>query len=50
VADIPYTLNGKRVEGAAKAVVSGLEVKNKDSLANPASLSAFAALQREAAL
>ncbi len=50
VSDIPYTLNGKRVEGAAKAVVSGLEVKNRNSLANPASLLAFATLQSKVAL
>ena len=50
VAAIPYTLNGKRVEGAAKATAMGQEVKNKDSLANPESLPVFATLVDEVAL
>jgi acetoacetyl-CoA synthetase len=47
---IPYTLNGKRVEGAARAVMLGEAVKNRDSLANPESLEIFGRLTRETAL
>jgi acetoacetyl-CoA synthetase len=32
VADIPYTINGKKVELAVKQVIQNIEVKNKDSL------------------
>lgn len=49
VADIPYTLNGKRVEGAIRAVVAGQAVKNKSSLTNPGCLTEFAQLDRSAA-
>jgi acetoacetyl-CoA synthetase len=35
VPDVPYTINGKKVEVAIKKIVHGLEVKNKDALANP---------------
>lgn len=41
---IPYTINGKRVEGAARAVVSGTEVRNRASLANAECLDEFANL------
>ena len=50
VATVPYTINGKRVEGAARSVVTGLAVKNLGSLANPECLAIFAALKREDAL
>ena len=50
VTDIPYTLNGKRVEGAARAMAAGAEVKNKSSLANPESLGLYAILKSEVAL
>jgi acetoacetyl-CoA synthetase len=40
-ADIPYTLNGKKVEIAVKKIIHGQEVKNKDALANPDSLDNF---------
>jgi acetoacetyl-CoA synthetase len=40
-ADIPYTLNGKKVEVAVKKIIHGQEVKNKDALANPDSLDNF---------
>jgi acetoacetyl-CoA synthetase len=46
---IPYTLNGKRVEGAARATMAGEVVKNRDSLSNPESLAIFARLTRETA-
>ncbi|MBA2175395.1 acetoacetate--CoA ligase [Halobacillus locisalis] len=38
---IPHTINGKKVEGAAKTAALGKEVKNEASLRNPASLQAF---------
>lgn len=41
---IPYTLNGKRVEGAARARATGRPVKNLGSLANPDCLEDFAQL------
>jgi len=41
---IPYTINGKRVEGAAKATVAGLPVKNLGSLSNPECLAEYAVL------
>jgi acetoacetyl-CoA synthetase len=44
VSDVPYTLNGKKVEGAAKAAASGLPVKNLGSLANPGCLAEYAGL------
>ena len=46
VSTIPYTLNGKRVEGAVRAVVAGGSVPNIGSLANPESLDEFHALER----
>jgi acetoacetyl-CoA synthetase len=49
VSAIPYTLNGKRVEGAARTVVAGGVVKNIGSLANPESLDEFRTLERGAA-
>ena len=33
--DVPYTLNGKKVEIAVKKAIQGEEIKNKDALANP---------------
>ncbi|MBG00644.1 MAG: acetoacetate--CoA ligase [Acidimicrobiaceae bacterium] len=39
--DIPYTINGKKVELAVKQVIQNIEVKNKDVLANPDVLDAF---------
>ncbi|MBI5522716.1 MAG: acetoacetate--CoA ligase [Desulfarculus sp.] len=44
VADIPYTISGKKVELAVRNVVHGKPVLNKDALANPASLDLFADL------
>lgn len=46
VAAVPYTLNGKRVEGAARTVIEGGVVKNLGSLANPESLEEYRALDR----
>jgi acetoacetyl-CoA synthetase len=36
--DIPYTINGKKVEIAVKKIISGKDVSNRDALANPQSL------------
>jgi acetoacetyl-CoA synthetase len=38
VPDIPYTINGKKVEVAVKKIINGHEIKNRDALANPESL------------
>jgi acetoacetyl-CoA synthetase len=45
VADIPYTLNMKKVEVAVRKVIHGQDVKNKDALRNPECLDAFAAIR-----
>jgi len=45
VSAVPYTLNGKRVEGAVRSAVAGKPVKNLGSLANPACLEEYAALR-----
>jgi acetoacetyl-CoA synthetase len=44
VADIPYTISGKKVELAVRNVVHGKPVLNKDALANPQSLDLYAGL------
>lgn len=36
--DIPYTINGKKVEIAVKKIIHGKDVQNRDALANPESL------------
>jgi len=36
--DIPYTINGKKVEIAVKKIIGGKTVGNRDALANPESL------------
>ncbi|MEA1967581.1 MAG: acetoacetate--CoA ligase [Thermodesulfobacteriota bacterium] len=41
IADIPYTLNMKKVELAVKKVIHGQEVKNKDALKNPEALDLY---------
>ena len=50
VGDIPLTINGKRVESAARTAVAGGVVKNLGSLQNPACLDDYRALKREASL
>ncbi|MDY6851574.1 MAG: acetoacetate--CoA ligase, partial [Thermodesulfobacteriota bacterium] len=45
IADIPYTINMKKVELAVKNVVHGREVTNKDALANPDSLKLYENLE-----
>jgi len=41
VEDIPYTLNGKKVEVAIKKILNKEEVLNEESIANPESLNFF---------
>ena len=41
IGDIPYTINGKKVELAVRKVIHGQEVKNKDALANPECLDLY---------
>lgn len=48
VAAVPYTLNGKRVEGAAKAMSVGEPVKNRGSVINPESLTEYAGIMDRA--
>ena len=38
IQDIPYTINGKKVELAVKNILEGKDVNNKDALSNPESL------------
>lgn len=47
VTGIPYTLSGKKVEGAAREAVVGRPVKNIGSIANPECLRDYAALFSE---
>lgn len=49
VTAVPYTLNSKRVEGAAKAMASGNDVKNKASMLNPECLDEYATLKEKTA-
>lgn len=44
VDEIPYTTNGKKVEGAVRSVVQGEAVKNEASLANPECLKEYEVL------
>ncbi|MEK3889939.1 acetoacetate--CoA ligase [Bacillus sp. FSL K6-3431] len=44
VKEVPYTINGKKVEGAARSAVVGQEIKNKGSLNNPDCLVDYATL------
>ena len=41
ISDIPYTVNGKKVEVAIKRILVGEEVRNKGALANPGSLKLY---------
>jgi acetoacetyl-CoA synthetase len=44
--DIPYTINGKKVEVAVKKIIHGQEVKNQDALRNPECLEFFRTVGR----
>jgi len=39
--DIPYTINGKKVEIAVKKILKGEDILNRDALANPESLDLY---------
>ncbi|MBC8214664.1 MAG: acetoacetate--CoA ligase [Candidatus Marinimicrobia bacterium] len=41
VEDIPYTINGKKVEVAVKKIIHGEDVANREALANPKALDCF---------
>ncbi|MFQ6673388.1 MAG: acetoacetate--CoA ligase [Fidelibacterota bacterium] len=41
IADIPYTINGKKVEIAVKKIIHGDEALNRDALANPEALDLY---------
>jgi acetoacetyl-CoA synthetase len=45
VADIPYTINMKKVELAVRNIIHGEPVKNRDALANPESLDLYKNLE-----
>jgi len=45
IADIPYTINMKKVELAVRNVIHGEPVKNRDALANPEALELFRNLE-----
>ena len=45
VADIPYTINGKKVELAVRKTIHNQEIKNKDALGNPESLELYKDLE-----
>jgi acetoacetyl-CoA synthetase len=41
VDDIPYTINGKKVELAVRKIIHGQEVNNREALANPQALELY---------
>jgi len=43
--DIPYTINGKKVEIAVKKIIGGQDVLNRSALANPAALELYRNLE-----
>ena len=45
IADIPYTISGKKVELAVRKVIHNQAVKNKDALANPQALDLYRDLE-----
>ena len=45
VADIPYTISGKKVELAVRNVIHNLPVKNRDALGNPKALDLYKDLE-----
>ena len=44
VPEVPYTISGKKVEKAVRSMITGEPVDNRDALANPGALDAYAAL------
>ena len=47
VTDIPYTINGKKVEIAVKNIVNGEEVENIDSISNSECLNEFSTIMKK---
>ena len=47
VTDIPYTINGKKVEIAVKNIVNGEEVENMDSISNSECLNEFLTIMKK---
>ena len=45
IEDIPYTINGKKVELAVKNILEGKNVNNKDALSNPESLDFYKSIK-----
>ena len=45
IPDIPYTINGKKVEIAIKKIIHGENISNRDSLVNPDSLEHYRNLE-----
>ncbi len=43
--DIPYTINGKKVEIAVKKIIQGRDVQNRSALANPESLELYKSIE-----
>jgi acetoacetyl-CoA synthetase len=41
IADIPYTISGKKVELAVRKIIHEQEVTNRDALANPDALELY---------
>ncbi|WP_010677618.1 acetoacetate--CoA ligase [Bacillus timonensis] len=50
VNEIPYTINGKKVEGAARSSAIGQPIKNKGSLTNPECLEEYSSLRERSFL
>lgn len=44
IKEVPYTINGKKVEGVARSLALGQQIKNKGSLANPECLADYISL------
>ena len=47
VTDIPYTINGKKVEIAVKNIINGEEVENTDSISNSECLNEFLTIMKK---
>ena len=41
IKDIPYTINGKKIEIAVRKIIEGHEVTNRDALKNPEALDLY---------
>jgi acetoacetyl-CoA synthetase len=50
ISEVPHTLNGKKLEVPVKKILAGFPIEkavNRDSMANPETISYFADLARE---